>query len=95
MCAGVVKKAKVSERKPLGRRERRELKKKKRKNCDLISESLQLWEKLRKLETITASLSHTHTRSLSLTHTLYLSLMHTLTLSLSLSHTHSLSADMI
>ena len=38
----------VEERQPLTRKERRNLKKKKRKNYDLISKTLQLWEKLRR-----------------------------------------------
>ena len=41
---------KVKEKQPLTRKERRELKKRKRKNYDLISQTLQLWEKLRRLE---------------------------------------------
>ena len=48
LSAVLVKKAK--EKHPLTRKERRELKKKKRKNHDLISRTLQLWEKLRRCE---------------------------------------------
>ena len=46
VCAVLVRKAK--EKQPLTRKERRELKKRKRKNHDLISETLHLWEKLRR-----------------------------------------------
>ena len=65
--AVLVKKAK--EKQPLTRKERRELKKKKRKNYDLISQTLQLWEKLRRLGNLESSsilsfylhfLSHRH-----------------------------------
>ena len=35
-------------REPLTRKERRDLKKQKRKNFDIISRTLQLWEKLRR-----------------------------------------------
>ena len=42
----------VEERQPLTRKERRNLKKKKRKNYDLISKTLQLWEKLRRYDNV-------------------------------------------
>ena len=47
VCVFVVMK-KIEKREPLTRKERRNLKKKKRKNYDLISRTLNLWEKLRR-----------------------------------------------
>ena len=44
-CVSVVSE---KERQPLTRKERRNLKRRKRKNYDLISRTLQLWEKLRR-----------------------------------------------
>ena len=64
VCAVLVKK--VKEKQPLSRKERRNLKKKKRKNFDLISEALKLWETLRR--SLIHSLTHTHTHD-ALLHT--------------------------
>ena len=44
----MVSQKKPEKKAPLNRKERRELKRKKRKNFDLISKGIHLWEKLRK-----------------------------------------------
>ena len=66
MCVCTVLVKKVKEKQPLSRKERRNLKKKKRKNFDLISEALKLWETLRR--SLIHSLTHTHTHD-ALLHT--------------------------
>ena len=58
MFYAVSQRKKEEPKEPLNRKERRDLKKRKRKNYDLISRTLQLWEKLRRYGNI---LSHTHT----------------------------------
>ena len=47
MCMFVVSQKRIK-REPLTQKERRDLKKKRRKNYDIISRTLQLWEKLRR-----------------------------------------------
>ena len=61
MFYAVSQRKKEEPKEPLNRKERRNLKKRKRKNYDLISRTLQLWEKLRRYGNI---LPHTCTHRL-------------------------------